>query len=95
MNFGWQGVADGYYTLSSADGFSIDHYAVVGVKVDEDEDETLRLKIWERYLSFGDSIYSRATVSDSFNNIKVKGIYSSIYFTNPTEVSVGWGLLTD
>ena len=92
MNFGWQGDADGYYALSSADGFCIDHSAIVGVKLDEGEDETLRLKIWDKYISFKDSIYYRATKSDPFDNIKVKGIYGSIYFTNPTEVSVGWGL---
>lgn len=92
INFGWNGTADGYYSLSTANGFCLDQSALFGIKPDCGEDETLRLIVRSSFISFTDSVYQRSSPSEAFKNIEVCGVYGSIKFTNPTNVFVGWGL---
>lgn len=92
INFGWNGMSDGYYSLSSAGGYCLEQYAFVGLQQDHGEDETLRLIIDKSSVSFTAPVYYRADPLDSFKGIGVNGTFRSIHFTNPTEVNVGWGL---
>ena len=92
INFGWNGMADGYYSLSSAGGYCFNQSALVGIQQDHGEDETLRLTIYEDYVSFADPVFYRTDPMESFTGVGVKGIFRSTYYTDPSDVHAGWGL---
>ena len=109
INWGWGGSSDGFFLLSvldpieqgtggSSGGYSYDQSAVFGMqKAAANEDELPDIPYIESKIpnDFTGAEYTRASTSDDFVNVSVKGYICPHYPIVPTTtypVKIGWAL---
>ena len=104
LNWGWDGTANGYFVASlanyktsrkgvfgSLDGYSIYQSAIIGLQPDTGEKAVPEIF---SAVNNETATYTRASATDNFQNVTLKGQFVAKYRFEPSEyqIETGWGL---
>lgn len=107
FNWGWNGMANGYYVASlaneksqrtgvhgSLDGYSYNQQAILWIQPETGGKE---IPVIVNEVMAETSTYSRSSSADNFKDVSLKGFFLAKYRFDPTEyhVEAGWALYRD